>query len=201
MNVGVLGGTFDPIHNGHISVAEECQIQLSLTGVIFVPAGRPWLKGDKPVLAAEHRVQMVELVIATHPGFILSTIEVERDGPSYTMETIAELQKQQNQEDELFFIIGWDTLAQLPQWKQPSRLIEMCHLVAVPRPGYTLPELDSLEAVIPGLTRRLIILQRPEVDISATDIRDRVARGLSIDHLVPEPVADYIRQHRLYVNR
>ena len=201
MNVGVLGGTFDPIHNGHIAVAEECQTQLNLAGVIFVPAGQPWLKGDKPVLPVEHRVQMVELAITTHPSFILSTIEVERDGPSYTVETIAELQKQQYRDDELFFIIGWDTLAQLSHWKQPSRLIEMCHLVAIPRPGYTLPGLDSLEAVIPGLTKRLTILQRPEVDISATDIRDRVARGLSIDHLVPGPVADYIRQHKLYVNR
>jgi len=201
VNVGVLGGTFDPIHNGHIAIAEECQTQLNLAEVIFVPAGQPWLKGDKPVLGAEHRMQMVQLAIATHPSFKLSSIEVERDGPSYTVETIVALMTELNRGDELFFIMGWDTLPQFHRWKQPSRLVEMCHLVAVPRPGYTLPELDSLEAVIPGLMNRLIVLNSPEVDISATDIRDRVARGLSIDHLVPGPVAKYIRQHKLYVTR
>ena len=199
MNVGVLGGTFDPIHNGHILVAEESMTQLNLAEVIFVPAGQPWLKGDRPVLAVEHRVQMVRLAITAHPGFKLSTIEIERDGPSYTVDTIAALLTQLDRDDELFFIMGRDSLAQLAQWKQPVRLLEMCHLVAVPRPGYPLPDLHALDAVIAGLLKRLTVLERPEVDIGSTDIRRRVARGLSISHLVPGPVEEYIRQHRLYL--
>ena len=198
MNIGVLGGTFDPIHNGHIIVAEETRARLNLAEVLVVPAGQPWLKEGSPILAAEHRVQMVRLAIADYPYFKLSTMEIDRTGPSYTVDTISELQAQLSAGDELFFILGWDNLTQLPQWREPSRLIKICRLVAVPRPGYLRPDLRSLEAVIPGLSQRLILLDKPEVDIGATNIRDRVAQGLSIHHLVPEPVGEYIRQHKLY---
>lgn len=201
MDIGILGGTFDPIHNGHIIVAEEVRARLNLAEVVFVPAGQPWLKAGSPILAAEHRVQMVRLAIAGKPYFKLSTMEVERAGPSYTVDTIAELRAQLGTGDELFFILGWDNLAQFPKWKEPSRIIKMCRLVAVPRPGYSLPDLSSVEASLPGLSRRLILLDKPEVDIVATEIRDRVAQGLSIRHLVPEPVDEYIRQHKLYVNQ
>lgn len=200
MKTGVLGGTFDPIHNGHIAVAEEVRARLNLTDVLLVPAGQPWLKENSPVLAAEHRVQMVRLAIDDKPYFRLSTVEIDRAGPSYTVDTMIELQAQLGTGDELFFILGWDSLVQLPKWREPSRLIEMCRLVAVPRPGYSLPDLSSLEAVIPGVSRRLILLDKPEVDIDATEIRNRVTRGLSIHHLVPEPVEEYIRQHKLYLN-
>lgn len=201
MNTGVLGGTFDPVHNGHIMLAEEARARLNLAEVLFVPAGQPWLKGDSPISAAEHRVQMVRLAIAARPYFRLSTVEIERAGPSYTVETITELQAQRGAGDELFFILGWDSLAQLPQWREPSRLITICRLVAIPRPGYPRPDLNSLEAVIPGLSRRLILLDKPEVDIGATEIRNRVAHGLSIDHLVPEPVDAYIKRHKLYLTQ
>ncbi len=199
MNTGVLGGTFDPIHNGHIIVAEEVRARLNLAEVLFVPAGQPWLKVDSPILAAEHRVQMVRLAIGDEPCFKVSTMEVDRAGLSYTVDTITELQAQLGAGDELFFILGWDNLAQLPKWREPSRLIEMCYLVAVPRPGYPLPDLDSLEAVIPGLSQRVILLDKPEIDIGATEIRERVTRGLSIRHLVPKPVDEYIRKHKLYL--
>jgi len=198
MKIGVLGGTFDPVHRGHLLVAEESRSLLDLAEVLFVPAGQPWLKGGSPISAAEHRVQMVRLAIAAYPYCKLSTIEVERAGASYTVDTIAALQTQLGAGDELFFILGWDALAQLPRWREPSRLITMCQLVAVPRPGYPMPDLKSLEAVIPGLSRRLILLEKPEVDIGATEIRSRVARGLSIHHLVPEAVDDYIKKHKLY---
>lgn len=201
MNIGVLGGTFDPIHNGHIIVAEETRARLSLVEVLFVPAGQPWLKGDSPILAAEHRVQMVRLAIADYSYFKLSTIEIDRAGPSYTVDTIAELQAQLGAGDELFFILGWDNLAQLPRWREPARLVKMCRLVAVPRPGYILPELNSLEGAIPGFSRSLILLDKPEVDIDATQIRSRVAQGLPISYLVPEPVDEYIKQHKLYLTR
>ncbi len=201
MNIGVLGGTFDPIHKGHIVVAEETRARLGLAEVLFVPAGLPWLKEDSPILAAEHRGQMVRLAIADKPYFKLSTIEMDRAGPSYTVDTFTELQAQLGAGDELFFVLGWDNLAQLPQWKEPSRLIKMCRLVAVPRPGYLLPDLNSLEAIIPGLSQRVIFLDKLEIDISASEIRNRVAHGLSIRHLVPEPVDEYIRQHQLYLSQ
>ncbi len=198
MKIGVLGGTFDPIHQGHLVIAEEVVTRLNLAEILFVPAGQPWLKMDYPISAAEHRVQMVRLAIAGKPGFKLSTMEIERAGPTYTVDTIAQLQVQLGAGTELFFILGWDNLNDLPQWREPSRLVKLCHLVAVPRPGYPLPDLNSLEAVIPGLTSSTIILDTPEIDISASEIRNRVAQGLSISHLVPKPVDNYIREHRLY---
>ncbi len=198
MNIGVLGGTFDPIHKGHLIIAEEARGRLNLAEILFVPAGQPWLKMNSPISAAEHRVQMVRLAIADKPCFKLSTMEIERAGPSYTVDTIAELEGQFGVEDELFFILGWDCLAELPKWREPERLIKMCYLVAVPRVGCSLPDLKSMEAVIPGLAQRVISLDTPEVDITASVIRNRVARGLSIDHLVPEPVDRYIREQGLY---
>jgi len=199
MNIGVLGGTFDPIHMGHLVLAEEVRARLDLAEILFVPAGQPWLKVGSPVSSAGHRVEMVRLAIADRPYFKLSTIEIERAGPTYTVDTIAELKAQLGAGDELFFILGRDNLAELPRWWQPERLITMCRLVAVPRPGYPLPDLKALEASIPGLPQRVMLMDRPEIDISASAIRDRVARGLSIHHLVPEPVAGYIRQHKLYL--
>ncbi len=199
MKIGVLGGTFDPIHKAHIMVAEETRTRLNLAEVLFMPAGQPWLKEDRPILPAEHRLQMIRLAIANQPCFKLSTMEIDRAGPSYTVDTITELQSKLGVGDGLFFILGWDNLAQLSRWKEPSRLIKMCHLVAVPRPGYSLPDLNALEVVIPGLSRRLILLDKPNIDMDATTIRNRVAQGLSIRHLVPEPVDKYIRQHKLYL--
>jgi len=199
MNIGVLGGTFDPIHKGHLIVAEEVRARLNLTEILFVPAGQPWLKPNSPILAAEHRVQMVRLALGDKPYFKLSTIEIERPGPTYTVDTIAELQGQLGAEDKLFFILGWDNLVQLPQWRQPSRLVKMCRLVAVPRVGYPAPDVNSLEASIPGLSQATILLDRPQIDINASVIRNRVGQGLSIRHLVPEAVERYIKHHRLYV--
>jgi nicotinate-nucleotide adenylyltransferase len=199
VKIGILGGTFDPVHNGHIKVAEEVRAQLDLTKVVFLPASQPWLKADSPISPAEHRVEMVRLAIATHPEFELSLVEINRPGPSYTVDTIEELRVKLNTGDEVFFILGWDSLLQLPRWKEPTRLIRLCRLVTVPRPGYKLPDLKQLEALIPGLSPRLIVLDRPEIDVCATQIRKRVAQGLSIRNLVPSPVADYIKQHKLYI--
>ncbi len=199
MNIGILGGTFDPVHNGHLIVAEEVKTRLNLVEIIFVPAGQPWLKAAKPISPAEHRLQMLRLAIADKPYFKLSTIEIERTGPSYTIDTVTELRDKLGSEDELFFILGWDSLAELPQWREPSRLIKMCYLVAVPRPGYPRPKLKTLEVIIRGLSQRVMLMKKPEIDISASAIRERVARGLSIRHLVPEPVNRYIKEHKLYI--
>ena len=199
MKIGVIGGTFDPIHNGHLIIADETRARLNLAEVLFVPAGQPWLKADSPVSAAEHRLEMVRLAIADKPYFKPSTVDIDRSEPSYTIDTIAELHSRLGAGTELFFILGWDSLAELPQWQEPSRLIKMCYLVAVPRPGYSRPNLKKLEAFIPGISQRVMFMDKPKIDISASVIRDRVARGLSVRHLVPEPVNRYIKQHRLYM--
>ena len=201
MNIGVMGGTFDPIHIGHLVVAEEARRRVNLAETLFVPAGLPWLKTDSLISAAEHRMKMVRLAIADKPYFKLSTVEIERAGQSYTVDTIADLQGQIGAEDELFLILGWDSLAELPQWHEPSRLITMCRLVIAPRPGYPRPKLKSLEGSIPGISPRVMLMDGPEIDISASNIRDRVGRGLSVHHLVPKPVNRYIKQHGLYITQ
>ncbi|MDP6141884.1 MAG: nicotinate-nucleotide adenylyltransferase [Dehalococcoidales bacterium] len=198
MKIGVFGGTFDPVHIGHLTVADEVREQLDLAEVLFVPAGQPYLKTDIPVGKAEQRLQMVRLAIADKSYFGLSAMEIERDGPSYTVDTIAELKKRFDDRDELYFILGWDSLTELSKWHKPRWLIAMCRLVAVPRVGYAVSDLNFLEAKISGLLERLIILDKPELDISASVIRDRVARDLSIKHLVPEAIEKYIIEQGLY---
>lgn len=200
INTGVLGGTFNPIHNGHIAIAEAARIALNLDEIYFIPTGQPQLKDNDVLLATEHRVQMINVAISEKPFYKLSTIEVERAGPSYTVDTLSELRRQLSSEHELFFILGWDSLAQLPHWKDPDLLIQMCKLVVVSRPGYPLPDIASMEDTVPGITGRVIILDRPHIDISSSDIRERIARGLGVKHLLPEPVEEYIRENSLYMN-
>lgn len=200
MNIGVLGGTFDPIHNGHLLLAEEVRARLNLAETLFVPAGQPWLKVDNPISSAEHRVEMMRLAIVDRPYFKLEVMEIRRPGPSYTVDTIDRLKAQLGIGNEFFFILGADNLAELPLWRESSRLITICHLVVVPRPDYPLPDLKALEAIIPGLSQKVTLMDKPEIDISASAIRSRVARGLSIHHLVPEPVEEYIKQHKLYIS-
>ena len=199
MNIGVLGGTFDPIHNGHLILAEEARARLNLAELLFVPAGQPWLKMGTPISAAGHRVEMVRLAIADKPYFNLATMEIEKAGPSYAVDTIAELEARFGAGNKLFLVLGWDSLAEFPQWREPSRLITMCYLVVAPRPGYPRPDLNALDIIIPGISQRVTMMDKPEIDISASEIRKRVAQGLSIRHLVPEPVEKYIKQHRLYI--
>jgi nicotinate-nucleotide adenylyltransferase len=199
MDTGILGGTFDPVHCGHLILAETVRTLLNLSEILFVPAGQPWLKSDRYILPARHRLAMLRLALAGKPYFKLSMIEVERAGPTYTVDTLIELRAQRPR-DNLFFILGWDSLAQLPRWKEPARLITLCHMVAVPRPGFPPPDLAALQKVIPGLADRVRMLNEPHIDISATDIRQRVRQGLTIDGLVPQAVAAYIRENRLYMN-
>jgi len=201
MKIGVLGGTFDPIHIGHLKVAEEVTASLKLSEVIFMPAGQPWLKINNAISPAEHRLQMMRLALAGRANFRLSTMEIERPGPTYTVDTMAELERQLGEGDELFFILGWDNLTQLPQWHEPSRLIKLCRLVAVPRVDFSPPDLASLEAAIPGLEQRVILLEKPRIDVNASEIRRMVRDGLSIQDLVPEVVERYIKEHKLYAGR
>ena len=196
MNIGVLGGTFDPVHIGHLVVAEEARIRLGFKEVLFVPAGQPWLKLDRNITPVVHRVEMVRRAIADNPHFKLCTIEVERPGPSYTVDTLTRLQKQLGSEASLFFIIGRDTLAELPLWKEPEKLIQLCRLVVAPRLGSK--DLKHLETAIPGLLDQVIQLDMPVIGISSSGIRQRIAQGLSIRYLVPAEVEKYITGHKIY---
>jgi nicotinate-nucleotide adenylyltransferase len=197
VNIGVLGGTFDPIHIGHLVVAEEARIKLGLSEVLFVPAGQPWLKQDRDITPAVHRVEMVRRAIADNPYFKLSTLEVDRPGPSYTMDTLTLLQDQLSSEASLFFILGRDTLAELPLWKEPRKVIQLCRLVVPPRLGSR--DLRHLEEAIPGLLERVIQLDMPVIGISSSEIRQRIARGLPVRYLVPAEVEKYITEQGIYL--
>ena len=196
MNIGVLGGTFDPIHIGHLVVAEEARIKLELREVLLVPAGQPWLKQDRNITPAVHRVEMVRRAIADNLHFKLCALEVERPGPSYTVDTLTMLRKQLGSEASFFFILGRDTLAELPLWKEPEKLLQLCRLVVAPRLGSR--DLKHLEAAVPGLLDKVIQLDMPVIGISSSGIRQRIAQGLPIRYLVPSVVETYIREQRIY---
>ena len=196
MNIGVLGGTFDPIHIGHLVIAEEARIKLGFNEVLFVPAGQPWRKLDRNITPAAHRVEMVRRAIADNPYFKLCTLEVERPGPSYTVDTLTMLRKQLGSEASLFFILGRDTLAELPLWKEPKKLVQLCRLVVPPRLGSK--DLRHLETAIPGLLDKVIQLDMPVIGISSAEIRQRIAQGLTIRYLVPAEVEKYIAEQKIY---
>lgn len=196
MNIGVLGGTFDPIHMGHLVVAEEARIKFGLREVLFVPAGQPWLKLGRNITLAVHRVEMVRRAIADNPHFKLCTLEVERPGPSYTVDTLTMLRKQLGSEASFFFIFGRDTLAELPLWKEPEKLVHLCRLVVAPRLGSK--DLKHLETAIPGLLDKVIQLDMPVIGISSSGIRQRIAQGLPIRYLVPAEVEKYITEQKIY---
>lgn len=196
--VGILGGTFDPVHNGHLAIAEEALTGLRLDRVLFVPAGQPWMKSDRAIAPAEHRVAIVRLAIEGNPHFGLSLIEVERHGPTYTVDTLRELCAQYGTATDLYFIMGWDGLPEFPRWKEPSEIIRLAMLVAVPRPHSPKPDVASLERRVPGISKRVVFLEGPLVDISATDIRERLRKGQTLGGLVPEAVEAYVREKGLY---
>jgi nicotinate-nucleotide adenylyltransferase len=197
--VGVLGGTFDPVHLGHLIVAEDVREKLGLQEVLFIPTGRPWLKEGKDISGVEHRLEMTILATASNRYLNVSTIEIERPGPTYSVDTIVELKAGLGAGAKIYFIVGFDALAEIKQWKEPKRLIEMCQVVGVKRPGHDKLDLRSLESAIPGITEHVTTLNVPQIDISGTEIRKRVARGLSVRYLVPDEVAEYIKENNLYL--
>ncbi len=195
--VGVFGGTFDPIHHGHLVAAEEVWHELKLDRVLFVPAGTPPHKRNQPVTPVHHRLAMVELAIASNPHFALSRVDVDRPGPSYTVDTVALLREELGPEAEIFFVMGMDSLAEIATWHQAQRLVELCRLAVVDRPWYQV-DMAALEAAIPGIVDRVILVHIPGLAISSTDIQQRVHSGRSIKYLVPAAVEEYIHAHGLY---
>jgi nicotinate-nucleotide adenylyltransferase len=206
LRVGILGGTFDPVHYGHLVIAEEVREALGLDRVLFVPAPRPPHKLDEEVAPIADRVAMVELAVAANPSFAVSEIEMGRDGPSYTVDTLAELAGEaarQGVARELFFIISAEALADIREWHEPERLLELARLAVVPRPGSPLPEAARLAAMLPGgaaAVGRIELVGTVPLANSSSDVRARAASGRSIRYLVPPAVEAYIRDRRLYLS-
>jgi len=198
MKLGVIGGTFDPIHYGHLAAAEEARVQLQLQRVLFAPVKIPPHKADEEISALEHRLAMVELAIAPNFHFSLSRVDIDRCPPYYSVDAMAILQERWKVgPDEIYFIMGLDSLADILTWHRPERLLELCHLAVMGRPGYEI-DLLTLEAPLPGASSRILLLEMPRLDISSSDLRRRVREGLSIKYLVPEAVENYVYAQHLY---
>ena len=199
-SIGVMGGTFDPIHLGHLAVAEEAREVLGLERVLFVPAGLPPHKPDTATSVAD-RVAMVQLAIGDNPAFRLSRIEVERSGPSWTVETLEALaldERAAGREPDLTLILSAETFSGLPSWRSPERLFALARIAVVPRAGHEAPDDAWLAAHFPGASSRVVRLDGPRLHISSTSIRERIAAGRSIRYLVPLAVNGYITDHGLY---
>lgn len=192
VRLGLLGGTFDPPHYGHLLMADTARAQLGLDRVLFAPAGQPPHKPDRPISPIEQRLALVRAAIADELAFELSRIDVDRPGPHYTVDALAWL-SQAHPAASWYLIIGSDSLADLPGWRQPERIVQMARLAVMPRPG-------SMKIGAQEWTTELDIewLQGPSLDISSTELRRRVSLGLPLRYLMPPAVADYIRQHKLY---
>lgn len=198
MRVGVLGGTFDPIHLAHLIMAEEARVRLALEHVVFIPTGEPWLKAVQPVTPPQVRLDMVRQAVACNPHFRVSSVEVDRPGPSYSVDTLDALRREEGPDAELYFILGMDAVADLPRWHAPERFLELCTPVVFARTDHGPAGLDDLEHSLPGVKEKVMFLEGPVMEISSTDIRRRVAKGVSIRYLVPAQVERFITEHGLY---
>ena len=197
MKLGVLGGTFDPIHLGHLAAAEAARAALWLDRVLFVPAGDPWLKAGATISPGEHRLAMVRAAIAGVPAYEASAVEVDRPGPTYTEVTLAQLQETFGPDTELHFIVGADTVHDLARWHEPAEVLARCTLVVMGRPAQGELHLSTLDRIAPGAAARAVAVDL-DMEVSATEIRRRAAAGESLAGLVPEAVERYIREHKLY---
>ena len=199
MRTGLFGGTFDPIHLGHLIVAEDVRERLYLDRVIFIPARHPWLKAEREVTAGQHRLAMVRLAMDSNPYFEASDIEMKRQGPSYTVDTVELMKEEFGSSEEIYFIVGSDAVTDMPLWKEPERVVSLCQIVSVSRPGAPKIDFEALRPLIPAVSSCLSVLDVPQVDISSTAIRERIKGGLSIRYLVTARVEEYIYEHKLYL--
>ncbi len=189
--IGVMGGTFDPIHHGHLVAASEVADRFGLDEVVFVPTGQPWQKGDRPVSRAEDRYLMTVVATASNPRFTVSRVDVDRGGPTYTVDTLRDLRRERPDAD-LFFITGADALGAILSWRDADELFSLAHFIGVTRPGYELED-DHLPA------GSVTLVEVPAMAISSTDCRRRVAEGHPVWYLVPDGVVQYIAKRGLYV--
>lgn len=200
---GVMGGTFNPIHCGHLVTAEEALVQFKLDKVIFMPSGRPPHKEDKEILPPEERYLMVTIATASNSDFVVSRLEVDRKGPSYAIDTVRELKKIYGEKTEIFFITGADAVWEILTWKDADKLADECVFIAATRPGYSLEKFKRLHVLPENRERKkgkplVHIMEIPALAISSTDIRRRVKEGMPIRYLVPEGVANYIYKQGFY---
>jgi nicotinate-nucleotide adenylyltransferase len=186
-----MGGTFDPVHNGHLVAASEVASMFALDEVVFVPTGQPWQKSERDVAPTEDRYLMTVIATASNPMFSVSRVDVDRDGPTYTIDTLTDLREEYGEATSLFFITGADALAQILEWHRSDELFELAHFIGVTRPGHQLSD--------PGFPEgRVSLVEVPALAISSTDCRERVAAGEPIWYLVPDGVVQYISKRRLY---
>jgi nicotinate-nucleotide adenylyltransferase len=188
-----MGGTFDPIHHGHLVAASEVQAWFDLDEVVFVPTGDPWQKSDREVTAAEHRYLMTVIATAANPRFRVSRVDIDRPGPTYTKDTLTDLRAIEP-DAEWFFITGADALAAIMSWKDVSELFTLAHFIGVTRPGYTLHDMNLPDGSV-------TLMEVPALAISSTDCRSRVESGAPVWYLVPDGVVQYIAKHGLYVEK
>ncbi|MFG3701267.1 nicotinate-nucleotide adenylyltransferase [Micromonospora sp. NPDC047620] len=189
--IGIMGGTFDPIHHGHLVAASEVADRFGLDEVVFVPTGQPWQKEDQPVTPAEDRYLMTVIATASNPRFQVSRVDIDRGGPTYTVDTLRDLHAEYGPKVQLFFITGADALERILSWKDLDEIFELAHFIGVTRPGFELTD-----AHLPADTVSLV--QVPAMAISSTNCRERVARGEPVWYLVPDGVVQYIAKRRLY---
>ncbi|MEW6065617.1 nicotinic acid mononucleotide adenylyltransferase [Desulforamulus profundi] len=195
----LMGGTFDPIHYGHLVVAEEVRQKFGIQKVIFIPAARPPHKMGQEISEPHHRVNMTRLATASNRYFEVSTIEIERQGLSYTIDTVQEI-KSIYKIETVYFITGADAVLEILTWKEAEKLLNMCTFIAATRPGYNLNNLKETLKSLPGeIFKKTLPLEVPALSISSSDIRQRVREGRSIKYLLPEPVEQYIKENKIYL--
>ena len=198
--IGILGGTFDPVHRGHLEIARIAMDEAALERVIFIPAGQPRLKSGDPSASPEERLEMLRLAVNGAPRFDVSDIELRRTGPTLTVETLRELRDELGHGVELCFILGLDALARFDQWVEPERVTELARLLAVSRPGYSGFDWPRFYARNPYAEGRVDCLDSTAIDLSASELRARIASGASVSGLLPAAVEEYIRDSGLYVD-
>jgi len=196
--IGILGGTFDPVHLGHLIIAEEVRSNLGLDKILFVPAGVPWMRENEGVSAGKHRLNMVDLAVKSNPHFQSSSIEIDRQGVTYTADTLETLREDLDHEVELSFIMGMDVLEKFHLWKSPETVVELCSLVIVNRPGNQAVDVNEVVKKYPEAGAKLRIINVPRMEISSSEIRERVRQEKSLKYLVSEEVIEYIDQNNLY---
>ena len=201
MRLGILGGTFDPIHNGHLVIARRAQIDLGLERVFLVPAGDPWRKRSEVIASGPHRLSMIKLALESERGLEVSAMELDRGGPSYTEATLSQLSAEHGKKAELYFIIGEDSLCELHLWKSPSRILTLARLIIAPRLESSEVDLGLLDRIKPGASKRGLVLDIPKISVSSTEVRTKVANGTSVNDLVPSKVEEYILANGLYSSR
>lgn len=198
MRIGVFGGTFDPVHLGHLAVARGALQCLTLDEVVFMPAGRPWMKEGVDLAEGHHRLAMVQLAIEGLRGFSTSDMELRRDGLTYTVDTLREMADASQGRDEVYLLLGADAYSSFELWKEPSAILRLSTLAVASRPGGAELDFRKLDSLLSGSAQRAIAVPVEQLDISGSDIRDRVGRGLSLSGCVPGAVERYIYEHGLY---